>query len=333
MRDLPKSNVGPADFIAAKECIARAEERRRPHLAGRTLDAWRIVNGAGDRAPPSLTIDRYATWLVLAAREAVHAETIELWSRAALDVIEADGLVMKVLRKPASASTSRVFAGALPKDPLPIHEEDAVLLCDLNDGTSTGLFLDLREVRLAIRNFARDREVLNLFAHTCAFSVHAALAGARRVTSVDVSKKFLRRGRENMIASGLDPDRHRWFPDDVRAHLERAARRGDSYGLVIVDPPVFGRAGKQVHRLEEDLEELVAKSAALVAPNGTLVLAVHALEIDSERIRAAISTPAGRVVTVLDELGLPAWDHPSREHAGERGDRGHYLKALVLKVA
>src|SRR2546429_52057 len=80
---------------------------------------------------------------------------------------------------------------------------------------ATGLFLDQRDTRLHVRACSKGVEVLNLFAYTCAFSVHAALGGARRVTSVDSSRAALSRGRENMSASGLDPDAHRWFDDDA----------------------------------------------------------------------------------------------------------------------
>lgn len=317
------------------ECIRRAEQRRRSALGGRVQDAWRIVNGAGDDAPPALTIDRYGRWLVLAARSELGDDVIEAWARGAKDALEPDGLVVKVLRRPASASTSRVHSGHLPPGPMPIREADAVLLCDLDDGISTGLFLDLHDTRLAIRPHAADREVLNLFAHTCAFSVHAALGGARRVTSVDVSRKFLRRGRENMTASGLDPDRHRWFPDDVKTHLERAVRRGDRYGLVILDPPVFGRAGGKIHDLEQDLERLVHDAASIVEAGGTLVVAVHAVRLAPLEVRRTVDeaiTRAGRSGKIIRELGLPEWDHPARPDVPLELDRGQYLKTLVLSI-
>jgi 23S rRNA (cytosine1962-C5)-methyltransferase len=313
------------------ELVQTAEAHRRDRFRSRVLDAWRVLNGPADGAPAGLVLDRYGGWLVLSAREGIGQETIERWAEAAIGALECDGLVLKILRRPASASESRVFRGTLPSEPLRIREEDATFLCSLNEGVSTGLYLDQRETRLAIRPYAQGVEVLNLFAYTGAFSVHAALGGARRVTSVDVSKKALRWARENMAASGLDPDRHRWFPDDVPKHLARAARREARYGLVIVDPPTFGH-GRGVVSLERELDDLVGASVGVVDQGGVLVFAVHAREIDAARALLAVERAASvakRRVQVLEQLGLPASDHPASDDAD---DRGAYLKTLVLKV-
>jgi 23S rRNA (cytosine1962-C5)-methyltransferase len=313
------------------ELIRRAEALRR-RSARPPTEAWRVLNGAGDGAPGSLTLDRFGRWLVLAVREE-NADQAAVWASAALDVLDADGLVTKVLRRPARASTSTVFAGTLPAEPIRVKEYDATFLCALDDGISTGLFLDQREGRQRIRPLARGVEVLNLFSYTGAFSVHAALGGATRVTSVDVSKKALQRGRDNMRASGIDPDRHRWFPDDAREHLSRAGRRGTQYGLVILDPPTFGTGAGHLS-LERGLEELAALAVAVTAPDGALLFAVHAASIGEERALSAVESAADRAdrgVEVLARLGLPAWDHPAPSSAADL-DRGQYLKTLILKI-
>src|SRR5262249_41175671 len=152
-------------------------------------------------------------------------DAIRAWAEAAHEELGADGVVVKILRRTVAESTSEVIRGAPPKAPIAVREDDAVFLCDLDDGISTGLFLDHHDTRPLVGAYAPGVEVLNLFAYTCAFSVHAALAGARRVTSVDVSKRALGRGRANMTASGVDADRHRWFGDDVMEFLARSERR------------------------------------------------------------------------------------------------------------
>src|SRR5437870_4447765 len=79
--------------------IEASAARRAPMLARRSLDAWRVLNGVGDGGPPGLTIDRYASWLVLAAREALDREVIEAWAEAACDALAPAGLVLKILRR------------------------------------------------------------------------------------------------------------------------------------------------------------------------------------------------------------------------------------------
>ena len=311
--------------------LRRAYERRQAHLRplGIVQEAWRVANGAADGAPAGLTLDRYGLWLVLCAREEIPEAVTCAWAAAALDELGADGLVVKTLSRAPGASTSRVYAGEIPDGPIPIREGDAVLLCDLDDGLSTGLYLDLHDVRRGLGGLVGGGEVLNLFAHTGAFSVHAALAGADRVTSVDVSKKALRRSRQNMEANEIDPAGHRFFADDVLRALERAGRRSERYALVIVDPPAFGRVGGRTFKLERDLEPLVDRSAGLVEAGGKLLVSTHSRGVDRARIVACASR-SGRRIEVLAEHGLPEWDHPTVGPA--QGDRGDYLQVLVVGV-
>lgn len=318
---------------AIRDVLDRAETRRRAMLSSRTVDAWRWINGAGDNAPPGLTIDRYGSFLVVGAREHLDEETISAWTNVAIERAEPRGVVLKRLATTVQKSTSAWIAGTPADGAVKVREDDATFLCDLDDGISTGLFLDQREARKRIRDFASDREVLNLFAYTCAFSVHAALAGARRATSIDVSKKALRRGRENMIASGLDADRHRWFGDDVFAFLARQRKKEAQYGLVIADPPVFGHARGATFSLERELPVLLEGCVLATAPDGVLLFSTHLLSIDEAALFEAARTAAfaaGRSVALVETMGMPEWDHPASSAAD---DRGNYLKTLVLRVA
>jgi 23S rRNA (cytosine1962-C5)-methyltransferase len=314
--------------------VAQQAARRAAHPSARETDAYRLLNGAADGAPPGLVVDRYAGVLVVSARAELDAALVDSWCGALDAVLKPSALVLKRPARAARDSTTRVWRGALD-GPVVVREHGARFVCALDEGQSTGLFLDHRDTRQWVRARSAGLDVLNLFAHTCSFSVHAALGGARRVTSVDAARAALKRGRENMTASGLDPDAHRWFPDDVLAHLERAARRGDRYGLVILDPPSFGRAGGRIHALGAHLERLVELSLVALEPGGRIVFSTHALDLDRAALRALVRGAAERVARVVEveaELGAPTWDHPplAREVAGDRGD---YLKTIAVRAA
>lgn len=322
-------------------CLQSALARRETRAPPFPVEAFRVANGSGDGAPPGLTVDRYARWVVVAARAHLDAGEVESWTRAAWDVLRPEGLVLKRLAFRVTESTTRVWRGRVPEHPIPVREADVTLLAYLNDGVHTGVFLDQRETRWRARAFAAGQDVLNLFAYTGAFSVHAACAGARRVTSVDVSKKALGRARENLRASGVDPDMHRWFADDVMAHLRRAPPEG--YGLVIVDPPVFGRGGRRPFALLRDLEHLLTLSFATMRRGGTMFVSAHARALDRDRVDRALHRAARAVrrrVEILDWLGLPAWDHPVPGAGrvagrvagrGPSADRGDYLVTAVVR--
>ena len=224
-----------------------------------------------------IVIDQYIDWAVVIVRDDLPRDAIDA-AIAALD-FEPKGAVLKKMAKRPTDSRSEILFGEVPNEPIAVHEGDAVLLCDLHDGVQTGLFVDHQETRFAIRAHAQDVEVLNLFAYTCAFSVHAALGGATRVTSVDVSKRALARGRENMRASGLDPDQHRWFAEDALPHLAKKRR----YGLIIIDPPVSGRSGKGHFSLLSELDQLIDEGLGRLEPEGVLVFSTHAQRADLER--------------------------------------------------
>jgi 23S rRNA G2069 N7-methylase RlmK/C1962 C5-methylase RlmI len=273
---------------SVKKCasiIEAAEERRRGELAGRAIDAYRIVGGSADGAPAGLSIDRYLSFIIVTRRDSLRDDLAEEWCEAASLALSPAAIVLKSMAKRPEDSTSRVLFGSVPSEPIRVREEDAVFLVELDAGPQTGLFLDHQQTRFEARTFSKDVEVLNLFAYTCAFSVHAALAGAARVTSVDVSKRALERGRANMLASGLDPDRHRWFADDVFDHLKK---KSPEYGLVILDPPVFGRSKKRSFSLLQDLDRLIEAASAKLAPNGVLMFSTHATQLTAEDVARRI---------------------------------------------
>ncbi len=286
------------------------------------------MNGPGDGAPAGVSVDRYGDAAVLNVRAEVAPTVRAAYADAVKAVLEPPTLVEKVWAPRRADSSSRTLYGDAAA-PVDVYEEDAIFRCLLDDGIQTGLFLDHRETRRRVRAFCGGAEVLNAFAYTCAFSVHAALAGASRVTSVDASRRALARGRENMTLSGLSPDEHRWFDDDVLDHL---ARGGPDYDVIVLDPPLYGRTKKKRFALLRDLDRLAEGAMRRLRPGGRLVFSTHALELDGPRLRRAVERAgAGRRVRVLESLGLPVWDHPVAPRDVD-GDRGDYLHTLVLGV-
>jgi 23S rRNA (cytosine1962-C5)-methyltransferase len=156
---------------------------------------------------------------------------------------------------------------------------------DFNAGYSVGLFVDQRENRRYVREMEPKR-LLNCFGYTCSFSVAAAAVGARTV-NVDLSKKYLARGRENFALNALLTADHRFIADDVRPVLRRLARRGEKFDMIILDPPTFSRSpvGK-IFRIESDFEtvllaalELAERDARILLSTNSAALHEHCLEV------------------------------------------------------
>ena len=145
---------------------------------------------------------------------------------------------------------------------------------DFGAGYSVGLFLDQRENRSYARA-ATPRRLLNCFAYTCSFSVAAAAAGAQTV-NVDLSKKSLARGRENFTLNGLSTNDHRFIADDVRRVLQRMARRGEKFDMIILDPPTFARVPRgKAFRIESDFENLLLATLEIAERDARVLLSTN----------------------------------------------------------
>ncbi|MBN8243202.1 class I SAM-dependent rRNA methyltransferase [Nitratireductor aquimarinus] len=143
-----------------------------------------------------------------------------------------------------------------------------------------------------VREARRPVKVLNLFGYTGLASLVAARAGAE-VTHVDASKKAIGWARENQEMAGLGDKPIRWICEDAVKFAEREARRGNSYDIVLFDPPAYGRGPKgEVWQLFEDLPYLADLCRSILTPKPLAVVltaysirssffAIHALMRDT----------------------------------------------------
>ena len=155
-----------------------------------------------------------------------------------------------------------------------VTERGLQFAVDFGAGYSAGLFVDQRANRSYIRRTKPGR-LLNCFAYTCAFSVVSAMEGAETM-SVDLSKKSLDRGRENFALNALDAARHRFLADDVLDVLPRFARRGETFDMIILDPPTFSRGNKgRKFQVERDFEQLLLAALDVAASNTRILLSTN----------------------------------------------------------
>ena len=141
----------------------------------------------------------------------------------------------------------------------------------------TGLFLDHRALRARVREQARGRRMLNLFAYTGSFTVHAAAGGAVSSTSVDLSNAYLAWAGRNFAANGVDRERHRLVRADVLRWLQEAPGSATRYDLIVLDPPVFSNSAAMTGTLDvqRDHPQLIASCLRLLAPGGELYFSTN----------------------------------------------------------
>ena len=154
---------------------------------------------------------------------------------------------------------------------------------DFGAGYSVGLFIDQRQNRRFVGQ-TKPKLLLNCFAYTCSFSVAAASVGAQTV-NVDLSKKSLERGRQNFVLNSLSTEGHKFIADDVRPVLQRLARDGEKFEMIILDPPTFSRTkGGAAFHVEKDFEELIVAALELIERNARILLSTNCETLNEQAL-------------------------------------------------
>lgn len=118
----------------------------------------------------------------------------------------------------------------------------------------------------------KGARVLNLFGYTGAASLVAAAQGAR-VTHVDASKQTIGTVKENIALSGLAGDSLRLVCEDALKYAKRLIQRGETFEVIVMDPPAFGRGPKgEIWKIEEKLADLLALLPELLSEHARLVI-------------------------------------------------------------
>lgn len=148
---------------------------------------------------------------------------------------------------------------------------------NLEDYLDTGLFLDHREARRLVANLSNGKRLLNLFAYTCSFSVHAAKSGAIYTKSVDMSNTYTEWGYDNFLINGISLDNHEIVRADCLKFLDLEIRSGIKYDLIVIDPPTISRSKKmdQLFDIHVDYITLITKALKLLLPDGVIFFSTN----------------------------------------------------------
>lgn len=151
-----------------------------------------------------------------------------------------------------------------------VEEFGAKFKVNLFDYLDTGLFLDHRLARRYIQENAKDKRFLNLFAYTGTASVHAAIGGAKAITTVDLSKTYLKWGQDNFALNDISNTRYRFEQADCLKWLEHAQGQ---YDLIFLDPPTFSNSKrmKDAFDVQNDHIKLLTWVKKILSPSGTLI--------------------------------------------------------------
>jgi 23S rRNA (cytosine1962-C5)-methyltransferase len=323
MLDRDPAAVIDTGWIVARLAAALAWRERlfaAPH--------YRLVHAEADGLP-GLIVDRYGELAVIQCNTAGMDRMAEAIVQGVCDVLAPTAVVLRgdspVRKMEGLGEGIRLAVGTLPEE-MRVGEGGALFPLDPLGGQKTGWFFDHRDNRAFAAALAGGARVLDLYAHTGAFGVQAAVAGAAAVDLIDRSAPALAQAEKAAALSGV-ADRVSTRKADAFAALEHLIKTEARYDVVICDPPAFARSKKDLRAAAKAYRKLARLTARITAPGGVLLLASCSHHMDPGSFaqqNARGLADAGRSARLLRSAGAGP-DHPVHPMLPESA----YLKAMV----
>lgn len=317
-------------------------------IGRRVKDAWeyrkatvdtsscRIIFGEADFLP-GIVIDKFSDVLVVESL----ALGIDKWKMVILEelkkVMAEDGIAIRGIYERSDAKVRlqegmeriKGFIGDPFDTKVEIMENGVRYMVDVQDGQKTGFFLDQKYNRLAIQRLCKDKRVLDCFTHTGSFALNAGIAGAKEVLGVDASELGVAQATENAALNGLS-GRVKFIAADVFDLLPELERKGETFDVVILDPPAFTKSRNSVKNAVKGYREINLRGMKLVKDGGYLATCSCSHFMTPELFSKTIREAAGNVHKRLRqvEYRTQAPDHPILWG----NEESYYLKFYIFQV-
>lgn len=292
------------------------------------INAYRLFNAEGDGIG-GLTIDHYDGHLLVQWYSVGIYRLKDRILPAIKEVFEYKSIFEK-RRFKGMETASDFVAGEAPEFPYVIEENHMFYNINLDDGPMTGIFLDQKDVRKKLRgHYSQDKDILNLFSYTGAFSV-AASENARSTTSVDLANRARPLTEANFGLNTMDLNQNHIFIMDVFDYFKYALRHGLSYDVVVIDPPSFARNKKKTFSVQKNYPELIEGALEVLNENGNLVLSTNSSAFPQKAFKKMINQTLDQLgvdYTISDVMGLPK-DFKSHPHYKP----SKYLKVVFVQI-
>ena len=318
--------------------ILYAVKYRMTVMQGSDFNCCRIVHGEADQIP-GFTCDRYGDIAVTQIASLGLEVNKDAIYRALFDVFEEIGQPLKGIYERNDLALREkegldLFKGWYDgKDYsciIEIVENGIKYSVDVENGQKTGFFLDQKYNRLAASKIARDKNVLDCFTHTGSFGLNCAFAGAKHVTSVDISDTAIEMAKANAVRNNLQ-DKIDYVCEDVFELLTRMAEKKDhSYDYIILDPPAFTKSRQTVDSAGRGYKEINLKAMKLLPRGGYLSTCSCSHFMTDELFRKMLVSAARDASVSLRQIEArtQAPDHPILWNVPETD----YLKFYIFQI-
>lgn len=310
----------------------RAFTARKKFRNNPDTNLYRLFNAEGDGFG-GMTIDYYAGYLLVN----FYNRGIIKYADDIFDVLKNRPGVKGIYAKKRFSKGGKYIddndfvLGQKAPEPLLVKENGITIATRLNDGASTGIFADQRDIRKLLREkFAAGKSVLNTFSYTGAFSVAAALGGASKTVSVDLAGRSLKKTREMFEVNNISLDNHEIRVADIFEYYKFARKKNLTFDMVILDPPSFASSQKHTFSAKKDYPGLIAETLDVCPPGGIIIASTNCGLFDFAKFLSLIDKGAkmrNRKYKVLSKHSLP-----EDFKVSDRYPEGNYLKVAFLQV-
>jgi 23S rRNA (cytosine1962-C5)-methyltransferase len=309
--------------------MARAIEARRPFSGER--EAMRMIFSEADYLP-GLVVDRYLDDL------AVQITTLgmEKQRELLLDVIEEIFRPASVvLRNDTNARAQedlpfeKVVARGEYRGPAVLRDISLFVIADVLNGQKTGLYLDQSENRVLLSDIVSDKKVLDCFCYNGAWGIDAVRQGAREAVFIESSPRALEMARRCAELNGVSA-KCNFVHENCFSYLSRLNVLGDTFDVVVLDPPGLVKSRRKVRAGTEIYERINTEAMKLVAPGGFLITCSCSHNVDRETflsLLARSARKAGRESQIVS-IRSQSRDHPILLP----GRVSEYLKCVLLRL-
>ena len=181
-----------------------------------------------------------------------------------------------------------------------VREHGVQAEINLHSYLDTGMFLDHRPLRYHVQQQAAGKRVLNLFCYTGLFTAHAAVGGAKRTVSVDLSNTYLQWAERNLAHNGIETSGHKFIRHDVMNYLKQIQEGDQRFDIIVCDPPTFSNSKKTKNdfQVEKAQHDLIHGCMGVLADSGVVYFSnnFRGFQLDA----SAVSTFAVKEISGLD---------------------------------
>lgn len=293
------------------------------NLPNAETTAYRLFNSEADGLS-GLTIDRFNQTCVIASS----AYWVELHKQIIIQALEkilpTDQLIWLPQKKPLSQDGWKQGSEHVTHHHENVLEAGVIYEVEFAQAQKTGLFLDQRENHQRIAQLSQGKNVLDLYSYTGGFALHAAKAGALKVTAVDSSAQAIAQGRKNALLNQLT--QIEFIEADSRDYLTKAGE----YDVIILDPPKLVPSQQHLQRAKNYYRFLHREVFKHMKKGSLLMTCNCSAALSSQEFCSLVSVQAvavGKQARILGVYG-PASCHPTLASFPE----GNYLTAVLLAV-